>query len=100
MAECYDPRNAQSHLSSKATAFSIASLMASDEIGTSYTLLLSFLFSSRIIRSKLLLERQVFNRSNGFGEFGSHIDHCNFIFLVKSLKLYLISDGSLERLDS
>lgn len=59
MGECYDPRNAQSHLSSKATAFSIASLMASDENGISYTLLLSYLFSSRIIRCKLLLERQV-----------------------------------------
>ena len=59
MAECYDPRNAQSLLSSKATAFSIASLMASDENGTSDTQLLSFLFSSRIIQSKLLLERQV-----------------------------------------
>ncbi|KAL9972580.1 hypothetical protein ACROYT_G018912 [Oculina patagonica] len=33
MAECYDTRNAQSHLSSKATAFSIASLMATDENG-------------------------------------------------------------------
>lgn len=58
MAECYDPRNAQSHLSSKATAFSIASLMASDENGTSNTLLLSFLFSSHIIRFKLFFERQ------------------------------------------
>lgn len=35
MAECYDPSNTQSNLSSKATAFSIASLMASDETGTS-----------------------------------------------------------------
>lgn len=58
MAECYDPRNAQSHLSSNATAFSIASLMASDENGTSNTLLLSFLFSSHIIRFKLFFERQ------------------------------------------
>lgn len=47
MVECYDPRNAQAHLSSKATAFSIASLMASDENGTSYILLLLFLLSSR-----------------------------------------------------
>lgn len=58
MAECCDTHTAQSHLSSKATAFSIASLMASDENGTFNILLLLFLFISNHYLN-YCLQRQV-----------------------------------------
>ena len=73
MAECCDSQSAQSHLSSKATAFSIASLMASDENGSFNILLLLFLFISYHASLPKLLFAKTSSRSNRFEAFRAYL---------------------------